>query len=232
MGMLEWAKREIELACTQDREEADDDGSFDYARACFESAYRAFQSLCADDHSGYSILVTKNILNRLIECKPLTPIEDTPYVWNYISTKDNKRMYQCKRMSSLFKDVYNDGTVKYTDTNRVICICADNPNVSYTNGFVRNLIDEQFPITMPYMPDEKQINVYCEEFLVDQRNGDYDRLGCLYAILPDGKRIDINRFFKEDGDTFKEISRDEYMTDKYGLITDIDSTYKSVKDDA
>lgn len=42
---------------------------------------RAFESLLGDGHSGMSIGITKNILNRLIDGKPLTPIEDTEEVW-------------------------------------------------------------------------------------------------------------------------------------------------------
>lgn len=35
-----------------------------------------------DGHSGMSIGITKNILNRLIAGKPLTPIVDTEDIWD------------------------------------------------------------------------------------------------------------------------------------------------------
>lgn len=42
----------------------------------------------------------------MITGKPLTPIEDTEDVWNEVhGRKDASKHYQCKRMSSLFKDV-------------------------------------------------------------------------------------------------------------------------------
>ena len=53
------------------------DGEWDYGCACYESALKAFGSLCEDGHSGFSIGLTKAILNRLINNKPLLPIEDT-----------------------------------------------------------------------------------------------------------------------------------------------------------
>lgn len=63
--------------------------------------------------------MTKYILNRLIDGKPLTSIEDTEDVWSDITDLSGYRgeivNYQCKRMSSLFKYVYSDGTVKYHD---------------------------------------------------------------------------------------------------------------------
>ena len=79
MSMKDWAEREVEIAC---RRENPDRGEFDYGCACYESALKAYKSLVEDGHSGFSIVLTKHILNRLIDCKPLTPIEDTDDIWN------------------------------------------------------------------------------------------------------------------------------------------------------
>ena len=59
-------KNEIELAKKQEEKNAPD-GEWDYGCACYDSAFKAFQSLCEDGHSGMSIGFTKNILNRLID---------------------------------------------------------------------------------------------------------------------------------------------------------------------
>lgn len=109
--METWAEREIDLACKRERAAGSaEDEDWDYGCACYESAYKAFQSLMADGHSGMSICFTQQILNRLIDGKPLTPIEDTPDIWSDISDISGLRgeevNYQCKRMSSLFKYVY------------------------------------------------------------------------------------------------------------------------------
>lgn len=64
--MLEWAKREIELACKRERGDRPEN-EFDYGCACYTSALKAFESLLNDDHSGMSIMITKHILNRLID---------------------------------------------------------------------------------------------------------------------------------------------------------------------
>ena len=99
-SMEKWAEKEIRLACKKEGE---------YGRACYKSAMKAYKSLLNDDHSGFSIHLTKNILNRLINVQPLTPIEDVPEVWNDISPwKSDEGIvekYQCRRMSSLFKEV-------------------------------------------------------------------------------------------------------------------------------
>lgn len=72
MDMKKWAKREIELACKSENPN----------RKEYESALKAFESLCEDGHSMFSINMTKHILNRLIEGKPLTPITEENADWD------------------------------------------------------------------------------------------------------------------------------------------------------
>lgn len=212
MGMREWAKREIEIACKRERGDKPDT-EWDYGCACYESAYKAFQSLLDDEHSGYSIGVTKNILNRLIDGKPLTPIEDTPDVWNEIyGFSEVSQTYQSRRMSSLFKDVYPDGRVEYHDNDRCYCVNKDNPDApGWHNGFISKMIHEKYPITMPYYPMSKPLVVYCSEGLSDPKNGDFDTIGVWHVRKPDGETDTIERFFKESPDGWEEISKDEYM---------------------
>lgn len=66
MSMMEWAKREVEIASKRERGDKPE-SECDYGCACYDSALKAFESLCGDDHSGFSIGITKGILNRLIE---------------------------------------------------------------------------------------------------------------------------------------------------------------------
>lgn len=209
MNMLDWAEREVEIACKRENPDRKE-GEFDYGCACYESALKAFKSLMEDGHSGFSISMTKQILNRLIDGRPLTPIEDTDDIWEEcFRPKKGIRTYQCKRMSSLFKKTYPDGIVKYNDVDSSYCVNIDNPDVSYTSGLVRRIIEEMFTITMPYMPGNP-IKVYCEDFLTDRKNGDFDTVGILSAIKPDGEKITIGRYFKEGKDDFEEIDLAEY----------------------
>ena len=103
-----WAEREVRLACEHERHgNGTCDGEFDYGVACYKSALKAYNSLAEDGHSGFSIGLTKNILNRLIEHKPLIPIEDTDDVWKEVCDEGMPRHpeirnYQCKRMGSQY----------------------------------------------------------------------------------------------------------------------------------
>lgn len=209
-NMQLWAEREIEIACKPENPDRKT-GEWDYGCACYESALKALNSLLEDEHSGFSIHMTKHILNRLIDCKPLTPIEDTEDDWTPAFKRKNVGwVKQHKRMSSLFKTVNSDGSTSYSDIDRVCGINVDSPDVSYHSGLVSNLIDEMYPITMPYFPESKPFMVHCEEFLTEPKNGDYDTVGILYVIKPNGDRVEINRFFKEGEDNFVEIASCEY----------------------
>lgn len=214
MSMMEWAKREVEIACKKERANSEEENEWDYGCACYESALKAFNSLLEDGHSGYSIGLTQSILNRLIDGKPLTPIEDTDDIWNECSygKEGVVASYQCKRMSSLFKDVYEDGHVEYHDNDRIICIDRYDNNDQYYNSFISRIIDKMFPITIPYIPANKPIRVYCEDLLTDPKNGDYDSKGIIYIAMPDDFEIDVNRYFKEgDSETgLVEISQEEW----------------------
>ena len=213
MSMTTWAEKEVEIACKREREASDNKEEWDYGCACYESALKALKSLAEDGHSGYSMSITKHILNRLIDGKPLTPIEDSDDMWNETSRmRDGYRTFQCKRMSSLFKYVYEDGTVKYSDINRVVCVNFDDHSNCWSNGFINRLIDELYPIAMPYMPGSKQYEVYCKEFLTDRKNGDFDTLAVLCVKLPDGTVKDIYRYFKDIPNGWEEIDAYEYMS--------------------
>ena len=215
-----WAEKEVEIACENERKASGTkEREWDYGCVCYESALKAYHSLSEDGHSGFSIGMTKYILNRLIDGKPLTSIEDTEDVWSDITDLSGYRgeivNYQCKRMSSLFKYVYSDGTVKYHDVDRYCGINMNNPHDSYHSSLINRVMEEKFPITMPYFPASKPFKVYCEDFLVDPENGDYDTVGIFYTITPEDCTVELNRFFKEENDEFVEITKAEYDMRKH-----------------
>lgn len=110
-----------------------------------------------------------------------------------------------------------DGTVKYSDVDRVYCYDVDNENVSYHSGLADTIINEMFPIEFPYYPSSKPFKMYAVDFLVDPKNGDFDTMGFTKAIKPNGEVVEVNRYFREpnDGESetypgWVEISEEEY----------------------
>lgn len=210
MSMTDWAKREVEIAYKREAPNRKND-EWDYGCACYESALKAYLSLMDDDHSGASFGFTVGILKRLLEAKPLTPIEDVPEVWNDVTYKDDGgKDYQCSRMSSLFKHVSKDGTVRYSDVNRYYCKDV-NSGATYTCGLEARVLDEKYPITMPYFPPLGQYVFTTAEFLTDRKNGDFDTKAIYNLKAPDGTTETINRFFAQSGNGWREIDIDEYV---------------------
>ena len=205
MDMKNWAKKEVEILIEKN-------GDI-YVVKCAKSAVKSFESLLEDGHSGLSINVTKDILNRLIDGKTLTPIEDTPDVWNEPNDYGKGyKSYQCKRMSSLFKRVYDDGTIEYTDVDRYVGILIENPKSSYTSGRIRDIVDEFFPITMPYYPKNKKYKIYTDDFLYNKDSGDsFDCEAFYYMMTPNDEKIELNRFYYyPDNDTIMKITKEQY----------------------
>lgn len=222
MTQTDWARQEIAMACK--RENPDWDGkSFDYGCACYQSALKAYESLMNDEHSGYSFSKTKNILIRLMDGNPLSPIVDEDFFINehddglYSSENLKKRglksVIQCPRKSSLFRYEHEDGHITYSDIDRAYCINVENERDTF-HCSLKNIIDELFPITMPYMPIREHYKVYVYTFLCDAKNGDFDHHGIQKIVTPDGREINVDDwFFKEMNGEFQKISKQEFFED-------------------
>lgn len=211
-NMQRWAEEEIRIACERERRNGTPEGEWDYGVACYESALKAFRSLMEDGHSRFSIAITLDILNKFVKGQALTPIEDTDDVWNKCGRayKKDYITYQCKRMSSLFKDVYADGHIEYIDGSRFRCRTLDS-YAYWSNGHVSKIASEYYPITMPYIP--RTYTVVCEEFLTDRKNGGFDTMAILYIYDSAGERKEVNRYFAvEEG--WREIDPAEYVQRK------------------
>ena len=118
-------------------------------------------------------------------------------------------MYQCKRMSSLFKTVYEDGKVTYSDNDSCVCVDCET-GATYGSGLVRRIYEEMYPVTLPYMPPTYPDKVYCTDLLTDRKNGDFDTVGIFHIVKPNGEKIEVNRFFKEAENGWEEIRIAEY----------------------
>ena len=217
MSMYDWAEQECRIACKKENPNFNfDSEDFDYGCSCYKSALKAYKSLCEDDHSGVSFNFTRIILERLMEGQPLTPITDEDFEGgvSIFSNKDLvsrglKSEIQCPRMSSLFRRETLDGKVSYSDNNRVYCINIENPSITFSSA-KDQVVDEFFPITMPYIPEKGKYKVYCQTFLTDKKNGDFDTQAILYFITPDGKRVDVNRYQTEKDGKMVDITKEEY----------------------
>lgn len=205
MTQLEIYKKEIELACKREREAENNPSGWSYGCSCYESALKAFESLWNDNHSGYSWSITTNILKRMCASLPLTPITEDDF-----KKEDGGYYYQCPRMSSLFRNELPNGEVAYSENNRFYCFEKNDPTNTFIVGVVRDVINEMFPITLPYYPLVDKYKVCVETSLINSKNGDFDTRAIWWVQTPDGERVEINRFFTEREGKWVEITKNEY----------------------
>lgn len=217
MSMSSWAEQECRIACKRENPNFDfDSEDFDYGCCCYKSALKAFKSLMEDGHSGASFGFTKDILIRLMDGHPLTPITDDDFPKQeydpdseWLKEQNLRSDVQCPRMPSLFRKEYLDGRIVYNDVERDYYINIEEPSDTYKSwsGF----LDEMFPITMPYMPERGKYKIYAQTFLVDRNHGDFDTKGILYVEKPNGEKVDVNIFETEGDDgKMKRITKEEY----------------------
>ena len=202
----ESAKRELEIA----RKEFNWD---EYQMMCAESAYRAYCSMLKDGHSGYSWEVTSLILKQLIDGVPLTPIIDTDDIWSPCTWDKGK--YQCTRYPSLFKSIQPDDNIVYHDTDRVV-ISYEGSTALWGNGFASRLIDDMYPIEMPYIPRKNLYIVHAAEGKYIYTELGIDRTCDLLALIylentAENKTEKLLRYFKYvPSKGYVEISKKEY----------------------
>ena len=202
MTREQWAENECKLLLKreqQPKQEEDDDVLDGYTERCIKSALKAYKSLCEDEHSGMSFSVTRDILIKLMNDEPLTPITEKDFDGVEPSDYGKYLCYQCPRKTSLFKDVYPDGKVEYVDVERVIFI---DKYGSWKSGFVRRLVEEKYPIKFPYCGNGK-FYVYGETYTINDKGekidepGEYNTLFINYIKLPDGTVEEWNKEYRD-----------------------------------
>lgn len=230
MSMTEWAEKEVRIACERERvamkneDAAESEAGLEYAKGCYQSALKAYKSLCGDGHSGMSFNITAGILKRLCSGYPLTPIEDVEEVWDLVHETPTTKEYQCLRMYSLFKTVYKeDGSVYYHDNDRFICVDPDGS--TYTNNFINRQLSKLYPLTMPYMPNGKFM-VKTFDFATNANPGEFDTIIIRSVKEPNGQEVLLNLYYKETENGFEQIQLAEYEERYKAFLANSDAQAK------
>jgi len=109
-----------------------------------------------EGHSGFSGRYALNILTKLLDFKPLTPLTGEDDEWHDVSIYGSNTKYQNKRCSSVFKDV--DGSCHDID-GKVFWEWYKDENgeavKTYYSGSGCSV-----PVTFPYTPPDKPIYEY------------------------------------------------------------------------
>lgn len=209
LSVVEWAKDEVMLAIAKAKHS---DGYFEGIEDCYKSALAAYSALFegpGEGATGNSFQVTASILKRLLDLKPLTPIEDVPEAWLMVTEDDYVVEFQSRRMPALFKRIdKKTGEVTFCDHDAVICY--DDAGIPYHNGFIVRRVLEKYPIQMPYQAENKY-KVKVSDFSTTGEPGEFDTIFVKSVTLPDGKTETLNWYYKETKNGFEPIEEKEYL---------------------
>lgn len=211
-----WAEEEVEIAKARLKGDQDENALLTEG---YDIALRAHKTIFegeGESLSGCGFSFVSGVLKDLLDEKPLTPIIDVPEVWNLIHETDEFCEFQCRRRSALFKKVYKkDNRVAYHDLDRVTCLGEpDSQHTGFTarfyNGFISRLIQDKYPISMPYVPTKPYV-VKVSDFATNGEVGTFDTMFVKAVIHPNGKMETLNWYFKETPDGFINIDEKEYL---------------------
>jgi len=211
--MSDWAEREVEIVISSLKKSIKEDDDFKYSKSVYYDALKIYKFIMKQEHSGYSFGALRHILKKLINEMPLSPITGADTEWitcDFMNVSADRQIYQNIRRYSLFKEVYKDGTVKYDDTNRIVCL--DLNDERYCTRTITDIVNEMFPITMPYEPDSEPYKI-----LTDRICKDKDMGFIVHSVAtPKGETIDINKFFIRHNNEFKELTEFEF-SERFGF---------------
>lgn len=185
-----------------------------YILDCYKisaKVYETFVNECDKYNvSNTQYSVASSIVINWLKDKPMFPIEDSDFdrqpnlmlTKTYLYTEEEKlALTDVRYFNGIFRHTYKDGRVEYIWTDRIIFHDTyGGKDTTWHNGFVNSYMNKYIlkPITMPFV--KKQVHVYGEDLYIDEHGNDAtsEHIGTVnetvihYAILEDGKRLDIN----------------------------------------
>lgn len=147
MNMLEYAKTELDIIGMTD---SGDEMNIEMRNNILE----IIEKFSDQGHSRFSASYAIDILNKLLNFKPLSPLTGENSEW--VEIRDS--VFQNKRYSSVFRQLDCFNGQAYDIHGKVfIEHYYDENNVERTSSFTSS--DSIVPITFPYVPNTEYIDV-------------------------------------------------------------------------
>jgi hypothetical protein len=143
MTMIEWAKNELDRLLVDD-----EDGMQAEINNDILEIVKVFAN---QGHSGFSASYALNIIKRLLDWKPITPLTGEDDEWNDVPEwDDGRKVQQNKRCSAVFRENYDNSTAYYIGAK---VFSDDGGNTWFTKGGRGSSIPVVFPFKVPEKPE-------------------------------------------------------------------------------
>ena len=148
MAMMEWAKRELDLAGYKESDDPDDIDNW-----MRNDVLKLLEMFVEQGHSGFSANYAIKLFQTLANWKPLAPLTGEPDEW----TEVGPDVWQNKRASNVFKG--EDGRAYWYDGIvfwEWVTPEEGEPYKSYFTSADSRVFIDRFPWTMPEHPEYRE----------------------------------------------------------------------------
>ncbi|MBO0961978.1 hypothetical protein J1P26_19930 [Neobacillus sp. MM2021_6] len=144
-NLVNWAKQELELIGSHDDE---------MQQMMNKDILQIVEAFSDQGHSGFSAGYALNLIKRLLDWKPITPLTGEEDEWGEVYYTDKEQTQQNKRCSAVFRKYKDNSTAYYIDGK---VFSDDGGETWYTNR------DSFVPVTFPYLVPEKPERIVLEK---------------------------------------------------------------------
>ena len=224
----------------------------EYERACecgnkatkdaLDDAVSMFRVVFSKPKSKQHIVLVKGLLNRITSGLPLTPITMEDFDNTVASLSREEIKHTCARYEGLTATKNPDGNgFTYSDSRRVVFYdqslinqeetssiidilhnCANYPSIAL------KLVDDLFPITLPYMPGEKY-EVFGSSYSFKLAiGGDPDLVEIDFIKTPNGQLVKVDQYYRRTKDgKYVEVDFENFK--HYRMFGAVDLNYKWIR---
>jgi hypothetical protein len=205
----QWAELEVIKAITYNK-------SADvHAEDIYKMVLNAYEELTDNfiiGPSSFTKVRMANIFRRLLLHLPLSPITAEDF-YDDLKVKSNIDgvIFEtpCNRDYPIIKCNCEDGTTVYKDFKRAIGINTVSETEESVNLIFLDWLDENFPITLPYLSKFEKYRLYIQKFDYDCK--EYERL--VKVITPEFEQLTINNIcsVRDYLGHVERISREDFL---------------------
>lgn len=183
----------------------------------YNSALKILRIFREDDLAYKTKLLALSTTQQILNQKPLSPIEDIPEVWDEPYDIGGIKRCRCKRLTTLYKQVYPDGHIEYIDPSIYWCVTPRSNERFKSEVIEFYFLSEYCQVKMPYTQPEKPYIFTVEQFEAQWADEYLNLIAVLSVENPDGDKKAINRWLERTGEGWIEIGKETAINllDKY-----------------
>jgi len=223
----------------------------EYERACecgnkvtkdaLDDAVAMFRTVFSKPKSAQHLVLVKGLLNRITSGLPLTPITMEDFDNTVASEIRGELKHTCARYEGLTATKNSDGNgFTYSDSRRVVFYDQSLINQEESSSIVDilhnrahypsialKLVDDLFPITLPYMPGDKY-EVFGSSYSFKLAEGEPDLVEIDFIKTPNGQLVKVDQYYRKTRDG-KYIEVDFENFKHYRTFGAVDLNYKWIR---